>query len=1488
MENIYEQYKRDHMPKEEEKRPIVEYNGFDPKAKTELAYLGKSANVGWAKFNDFITPKSNESYKDSLDPKKREIYQKDQIAKEAVLDAMRERDEFYMANSEDISFGTQLAGGLVETIFNPFEVGAQLGLATFSSGTSILTQLALQGGFDLAQANLESLRYEDRILTPKENLMVGATSVAPDLLMIGAGALMRKAKSALLKEANILGDKTINVRNTINTFDDMGMYKGSKAQQMYTDSNGATNIKFDPYKINGTLKKPSDIYGETYFSSLPEPTRRGLEASLKDYNPYKNEQTILQRTYGEYKNIDNIDNILNDKRNFAEFGDLINNIRANKNNVLNDTYGKGFNNKTGIQKAIIIQNKENDLVDQFAKNVKPTVDDYYDRWKIASNKKPEVNPKIHLNTEQIDNALNHIDTRFQTQKLYVQNEYMNIINKGYEDIPVDLNTFIKSIGADDTDVAQSWIKGNMEDLGTKNRNDFFSRAYEDSVILDELNMKTSLFDIKEFEYFNRKFGSSFDEYGDIKYDGNLFENLSKAKGDDREVLIRAIKDNPEQYTEFITNAKDLLDKIHNKKNIPQETLDQTINIFNTPLDNIKKYINKNKDFINSEYDKLIKEVPIDKSKEPKVWKKEVAEAIAKNKEKLAKESIQINQTINKQKSLAFMEQFYDGTVDRNTVGTVQLKADKVDEFIEKIIPFYQDGIINLPEGLGKELDLTTDKNLKIIGKHFAEFISEYKKTRASARVTGEYKSIGELREFFGDEQMANFFIGLNNGKYLKTNKEMIRDIFDFNTSAIARFTEYGSTSPYVLNNKFQYKLNKSMSDVYGKELSSAQQQVVNTMKQRAERMFGATQIGYAKELPSQGELISRYARVGLRRGILGGTGVSEFFRIPKVFAGQNYFIALSKAQKYGGFDVYTNQLRRIAKHSQGNLPNAKYTTAQLMKDVDINLWKKNEKSMKILQDTLLDKPSRYINFENYDHIAFMFQDMSDKQMKRFGEAQSVSMLDNLPKDFKRLENEMKDLLKINNINESNYNIFREYTHNHIQQNGNIVNMPQLLKEMDLNRNKYADVLRNVHYQLSDYIGNPMHKSKFNNVIQDEISQWYNLFRGFSRNMNGDTFRRFTQYIDANGVAKNRFGMTLINPQYIKDVGLIGIGKDMGYFAAASTALIVGGYGYSVAKEMIESDKTIKQRYATIKVNNDKITQLVTDGDFLGFISTAMDLTGTNPIEALTATDLPESLYNKIKKIYNTFTDEEKKTLGTNMEDGIQTLLDETLKVYLRIPRNIATAIYKETQGDIETMPKKVYGFNKEDMLKLEAYVRNPLFEKSNQTYYDNQIKQKQAEIDYMNDDETSYNNLSDNSKQIANVIKSNNNIKNEKDFNTHYAMIISDTNSKEELVEKIANERPYDNINVKETIDVLNNQEPQTEFEKLGQKKMDYFYMIMKYNGVERPTQKDYDLFVKHFKDIKKSKIANVLKDIYGIDKREFNELYNNEEVRNQAIKFYK
>lgn len=1638
---------------------------IDEHAEVANEYRALSAKVGWSKAKDLVydTFSDNPEYKD--------------MYKQEVLDAMRERDSFYQANQDQLNMVDSFTAGAIEEIANVPKFGARLALLAttggLSAGASAVAQtgvnLATQAGVGMMEANYESDRYQGRLLTPKENLQVGAQEIGFDVLMLGAGAIMRKGKSAILKNAPIQGDIDVDVRSIIGATDDIGVYPGAKKQQIFTDfsadelmhlealeSSYKQNIKdnsfggrlYNQKKVNilndpylNAKKDPVDYYLKTAFDSIEDPAvkdrlmQNTYERLTEFYNnPKLPQNTVLQRKVTMSKSITSFFG-----RDYIGYEKLFKPEVDNIKLKLDEKYGKGFSNKTPLQKTIIIQNQENSLVEDVAKAIDPSLQDYYARWQKNSDISDIKAQDTDFATQQLRRKLNGIHSKFENQKLYVQNEYINTLNKGYDELPLTLNQHVDNFGADEKTISQAWIMGDTSNV-KGDRNGFLQMAYDDSVLLDELKMKTSLFDIKEFEDFNRKFGNSFDEYGDIKYYGNLFENLARANEPDKELLIRAMKDNPEQYVEFIYNSKKILDggqgtvankellekatnelktlkrqknqyktdnldtkidaindtyannvnrlnqkiesiqseinELSNKKvkgkkqkikdlqdtiddlkqqiknedkilkdrkskvksqydkeylnedikskqdyikklkeikeSVQAEDIKKFEDFFEKPYDSVKKYINKNKDFINAEYDKLIKEIPVEVSKDPKIWKREVATAIARNKKKLAEESIKINQTINKRKMYKEMGSYFEKTKDKGGINInnwqeAKIKPEKQQDFDMMIKPFFEDGTFSNPDNLPEHV-------------RFAEFYANFKKTRKTAKLIDEYQSVGELRGFFNDGKMPEFFINYRSVKgddFLKTNREMINDIMDFNTTNIARFLEYGSTSPYVLANKFQYGFKRSYANVhknlYGVEPNQVITDIIDKkVKFEIDRFFKNTQIGWGNEKPGKAVRVSRKLRSIVSRGTLGFTGAGEL-------TGQNYIMALQRSQKYAGLSTYTNTvdflMRKQAKGAQFDNPNAKYTLGYLKNNVGFT-----KQSNDNIPQYVLNK---------YDDIAFWLQQYSDKQAKGAGEIMSTITLDHLPKSFDLLENEMKDLLKQQGLDPSDYLSFRDYVKNHISENGDFININQLSKSIEMQeyQSNFADILRNTHYQLSDYMGNVRHDSKFNTMIMDEASQWWHMFRSFDKALNVDTLDRFFHYVDANGVSKSRFGKTIINTEYMRDMGVAGVSKETIGAGAIAGLAFISGLNYSMSKEIAQSDRTWNQKMAAIKTRNDSIVEAFTSDKDL--MDKAWDIAVQYnkyakiiPFDYLEATDLISSFRSRVEKIWNTFTDKEKKAFGTNREEGINELVNFTMDFFIsRVLNNARKSVEKEmNESDVYSF-KKVYGFSKEENEKAQNYVREAVYKqdlkKQSLQTIESDMNIKKAEMDYSQNSNDSFNELDTNVKQKAFIIMKTNNIKNENEFKQQFAIQYKVSGGGiEQVVYSIANTMPEAKINITNTINALNNQpelpkeetksqevnsdtvqketkveskpiKEKSEFEELSPKRQNLFYLIMKFKGIDKPTEKDYSDFAKRFKGVKGSGVSDILEDKYNINYLDFMNKYNEESEREKAIKFY-
>lgn len=1381
-----------------------------------------SAKVGFLKFVDLLTMAnidedqlkgSDEKVKANVETYNRSKEQ----AKQDVKDAMKERDSFYIANDKDLGLMDKIAGGLVESISNPFELSAQVGIGTATGGASIPLQLGAQASFDVAQATYETQRYEDRTPTPKEIATTIGMSLAPDLLFMGAGNYIRKAKSTIAN-STVAGDININVRNEINSFDSILKDDMSKPQQMYTDYGVGDSSVY----LTGK-KTPMEATKLELFEKMDK-----LAADNPDYK-YVVEQWGTKLNSDQFKLMQ--DEIINGGAN------TILSRSVNTGKFLTSEFSKVVDNdliqmdifnhkKTDIQNIKNINKKLNPVIDNLIEGTIPTVEDYLKRWEIKADKIDKLSDFSKtiagqdntptINYSQIDTALNSIDAKFSTQRLYVQNEYI-------QKLGMTPKEFLNEVGGDGKDITSQWLKNEFN--SSQSGYDFLISAYKDSVMLDELKIGASLTDMAEFESFHRSYGRSFDIDQNVVYDDVLLDTLFSAKNkpNDLNLLKEAMYSNPDEYVTFIVNAKE---NVANIKGVGSEF---------------------KKEFINSEYDKLI--TGLDVSSGPKLWKKEIAKKISERRRKLAEESIKINQSINKQAMLGDFDKYYETKISKENVKDVKLSEEGLKNFEAEIMPLYNNGTLATPENGDYE-------------RHFAELISDLKKTRSSAKWTGEYKAIGELRPYFGKDKMVEFF-EMGEGKYLKSNAELVRDIFDRQTSDIARFIEFGSTSPFVLKNRVNFELKKVASEKIGKELSDAQKVAYQTIIYRTNNMIINTQTGATRLIPTAGEEALSTARGIIRRGMLSGTGIAEL-------GVQNYAIASMRAQKYGGAKVYINtplyQAKRMVKGATSDLPNAKYNIAQLRKDTDLSY---------VNRTSLTDK---------FDNFAFSIQDYSAKQMSRYGEAHATSILHNLPNDFNSLENELKDLLKKQGVDENNFTQFKKLTKEHIDNNGLTVNM-QLLSESAETGNEMAYNLLNSYYQLSDDIGNPMSKSKMRSKVVGEIEQWYSMFKGFSRNLNSDTIGRVLNYTNADGLSKSRLNFS----QYKADLGYGGIAKETALFATGLTSMAIGGYAYTQSKELLQSDRSMDQKLAVMQIKSNEILDAIKDNQ-KDMIPLMVQYSSINPLEMIEATNIPKSLWQSASKIYGNFTDEEKKAYGgTNIKEGTTLLVNEMLKYTAsRVGVNVAKSIQKTaTDDDVSTL-EKVYGLTPEQQLEYESIVRGMNYEEFKIGIMEDRTKIK-SEIDMLEGSTETYNKIDKQERDLFEQSLVDNNIK-ESDadnYRTEYAVISKASKDIEDTMEAVKTSM---NIDMRPTKEVLETKpvEPTNDFEALPKKKRNYFFYIMAYKGIDNPTEEDYTLYTDKFKTATGDDFTKALNDVYGINRNELVKTFKSDEVRRSALKIYK
>lgn len=1414
-------------------------------------------------------------------------------SKEEVSKLRKEREIFYLENDKDINFVTKMASGAVESLTNPVEVAAQVGLGAITKPLSLLTRFGVEALYDVSQAEVEAKRYEDRDITLQEAGEVAGTSLLANTIFLGLGnavADYRNSKSALVESLQQSGDETVNVRQQINDFDNIGKDVKSKDQQMFTDYN--TNVKLDiqsdPYKY--TTGKNTSYKG--FYEKLDEVVGvYGADSNFDIENPstfygnYQYNQSSYDWSYTG-KGLDTPNTVLGRQVKFFKDGDEL--IKSNPVfvEVMRDY---GYNpNRSEVQNISSIAKKENPILENFAENVKPTIDDYVTRWETKKSKfdarggktvtgGSRFRPPV-IDKTQIDSALNKIDADFNIQRIYVQNEYLNKANvngkfKSFNDV-------VKVVGADSVEISRQIIDNGIE--GAKNLDkmygtgDFFESSLRDSILLDELDMKVSLYDISDFENFSKKYGYAFDEDMNIKYDGSALEALSKKNTtpDEADIIDRALQSNPDQYVSFIINSKEVLDNM----NESTEFFKPYEDFFGVSARKLKSLIKNNKEFIEKAYNNLTSDVPKIDGMSLKDWKEKIVENIALKKKNNAIQTIQISNNINKQNMLGDFDKYYNTKINKENVGIVELKPDMEKAFNDNIKPYFDNGIMKKVEG-------------EPIHRTFARFVSDLKKTRRSAKWIGEYKTVGELREYFVDGKFGQFFTTGYNERFLKPAGINIRDIVDYQSNKVARFTQFGSTSPYVLKNRFEYDITRAVSEMYGKELSSAQLDVVNkAIKPRARNMIENTQLGKVSELDTVGSVLSRGTRSVVRNWLMPFTGAAEIVV-------QTYPMSFMRAQKFGGVGVYVQtpifQFKRAIRKLKSDSNISKYTLGQLKKRVDLEKYN---------ADSSLAK-----GWGMWNDIAFKAQQVSDATLKYFGEAQTTNILYNMG-DYNSLDNELRDVLRMNGIDESNFEVFRDFTKNHIDKNDLYVNVDELSvvsNKLDDTISTQTDIdmaqaLRSVYYQVSDYIGNINYNSKMYNKTQNEFNEWYNMFRTFSRNLNMDTLHRMFNYTNYDGVAKNRISRDYIAPKNPNDYVQTSIGvipkqmyKDSGLLFTYMIAGTVAGYGYTLAKDIIYSDKTLDQRLSIAQVKLEDLYNQVSTMDtgsqvklLQGFVET----NGLNPLDLLSGSNVAESLSKRAKKIWNTLTDEEKAAFGENETEGYNEFFKFSMELVLgKSIVNNATAINKYiSEGDIGSLPDKIYGFDKEQMDRFEYFVRKRnLDNKSWSDFVEGKRKEVKADIDFMENKTDSYDNLPKEAKDMAEIIYNNNkeSFDDKTSFKSEFPIIWSDAVNTDRPIDAISDYYIQSKgINVYEDIkDSIKEEEPKPKTKSMNKTQKEYLKKIAFFLGKKQISKSDIELYEREFvngnikngEDLKKK-----LKDIYNIDYDKFNTLTKQKQIR--------
>lgn len=1025
--------------------------------------------------------------------------------------------------------------------------------------------------------------------------------------------------------------------------------------------------------------------------------------------------------------------------------------------------GKKINlSKSDIRLAKQIATEQTNFLNRIAENTKSTVMDYSKKYEQQLKKGAE-KPKVIMNYDQIEVAINNQFLQYQANADYVSNEYVQLLGNTPKNI-------IDKYGKDGTDIATRWLyedfKGLDEAVG-------FENIYQDSVKIDELRTDINLDDFRAKEAFIKKHGAIFDEDGEIKYDKTLLEYMKNSTEKDRNIMLGLVRET-EEWGELVKKTK-------------------TGEIKGFKRD---KWLEKELDYYKTSYD---------------------------TRRRKARESVKLNQVVNKQKVLGQYDSYFTEKIDANNFDEVRVADSMKQAFYDDIMPFYQDGYFKVPKDGDYE-------------KAFANFIFELKKTRRSARWEIGHRTMGSLREFFEEGKMLDFWTA--QPQFLNSNADMINNIFDRQASDIARFKTFGSVSPFAIKNKVNHTLHETYTKLLGKGtgLNVGETKIVNKIQKRIETALENEFMGGFSKDSTFGNFVSKGLRQVVRQKLLAFTGVAEPL--------QNVAMSYVRGQSYGGFSTYkpTTKYRvaKIAKMLGGkDIPGFEYNIAQMRARTDAS------SASQIDSSTLIGK------MKKIDSVTMYFQRVSTNQQLWLGEAQATKILDNLPLQYDLLENEMKRVFSNNGIDASNYDIARQYISKHIADNGLTVN-PRILSDLADSGDELAEALRTSYYHLSNEIGDPQVRSKFQTRANNELSEWYGMFKQFSKSVNKNTWMRLSHYVAADGMSRLRF-----SPRYFQDMGMKGAVKDAGLFAVGSALALAGGASWTLLNQFTKTDRTLNQRYALMQTNGEGIFNAIKELD----VNELLTIAGTNPFELIQG-DSYKIVSREFEKIYDTFTSEEKKLLGTNWEEGMLEMAKITANIIA------GDLIYKNltslTKDDIEDLDPKIFGLSNEQRLQYESLVRNYSYSDYQKRVAELQDVNKR-ELDYLEGSLDSYNSLPKEQTEVFEraLAKTNLSENLKEELRTEFPVIVGNTTGYNKIAEKVEEEM---DIPIKEAAQEM---EQENGFKSMNNAQKRYYKKILQYKGLE-DTEENRAIFYRNFSGIKRSQLAEKLREVYKIDRGAF------------------
>ncbi|MFA6708396.1 MAG: hypothetical protein WCR79_01705 [Fusobacterium sp.] len=798
---------------------------------------------------------------------------------------------------------------------------------------------------------------------------------------------------------------------------------------------------------------------------------------------------------------------------------------------------------------------------------------------------------------------------------------------------------------------------------------------------------------------------------------------------------------------------------------------------------------------------------------------------------------------------------------------------------ERLPLSFKKGYIELADGVTPDMiDKYFDNDYFKIGKNasfetkkdtlFTNLLALQRSTN-NAYGTPEYIHFGELANQFKDEEsMVSFFTSLDDGKYLKDNSTLFRDIMEKQTKDISMIDNFGTTSPRRIKNIAKKYLSSSYIENIEKEIPSIEKMsVIKNVYNKLDLMIDNELIGK----PQSTDVLSGVngvVRGTLSRSTLYASGIQEFITNPALMA--------IKSARYGqnplGTFAYSGvrYLKKIVKETPNNLPNQQYVIGALENDLHLRKHKSGVHS--------------WLEKADESKLGYGIQQASDINLNKWGEIFATSTIDKLPKDITKIDPEVMRVLTLNNIDKTNYETFRNFSKKHIKDNGMFINSKSLL---DIDTPESTQ-LRSVFNNISDNVGNIKSNNVFHNKAMDEYSKWIMMYRSFARAMNKDVINGALYYTTKEGLRKSRFSKGGIRTTFgVQDVPT-GYVSALGTPVQASTVSKLGNiatvlgvvYGTgktaTVVKDLVYGDRDFSERFGKAQTDLEMLPTKFSESELSEFaeyltadiINEFTDQTGLN-LSMLQAKAPVLSTYNRGKALAN--------KVDTNILDWAKFIARETFSRHII---NTAKAIKTGANWD---KSKKVWGYSKEENQKYYENVFNWRMEFNSWGVDVAEVNKKskvfKARADYLEDKDDSFSDLPDNKKNYFNTASK---LSDKSELELRVAKRGYALNYSEAQLDTAINTKDKVNQQLIEDLGVTTEEvdqyvESQKEgFNNLSEAKKKYYEQLTKYMNIP-DTEDNQRLFFENLGNAKATDVETILKRKYNVDIKEF---YNSIGVR--------